>query len=159
MRRWARIFVSGRAPAKEKTLPEKEKGTEAAAHVVLMNDALELLEAMQFVLEDKGYRVTSLEEALTDMRTLADHHPDLVVLDWLFQGEARGLQVVQAIRLTPDLKDLPLIVCSAAIREVREMADYFASQNVTVLFKPFDLDSFLTAVARALEKGRFPHAE
>ncbi|HEV8191856.1 MAG TPA: response regulator [Ktedonobacterales bacterium] len=124
-----------------------------------MNGAPELLEAMQFVLEDEGYRVTSLEEALTDMRTLAYRHPDLVILDWLFQGGARGLQVVQAIRLRPAFKDLPIIVCSAAIREMREMADYFEAQHVTVLFKPFDLDSFLTAVGRALEMGRFPHAE
>lgn len=138
---------------------EEKQGAKKVAHVVLMNDAPELLDIMQLVLEDEGYRVSMLAEALTDMRTLADHQPDLLILDWLFQGEARGLQVVQAVRLSPKLKSLPIIVCSAAIREMREMADYFEAQNVTVLFKPFDLDSFITAVARALEKGRFPHAE
>jgi len=140
-------------------MPAKTKGAETAAHIVLMNDAPELLDSMQMVLEEEGYRVTTLAEAVTDTRSLADHHPDLLILDWLFQGEARGLQVVQAIRLRPDLKDLPIIVCSAAIREMREMADYFQTQSVTVLFKPFDLETFLTAVARALEKGEFSHVE
>ena|SRR5579885_3163087 len=137
----------------------KEKREATAAHVVLMNDAPELLDTMRDVLEDAGYRVTTLAEALTDMPRLVEYAPNVLILDWLFGSEARGLQVVQAIRLTPALKDLPIIVCSAAIREMREMADYFEAQDVTVLFKPFDLDSFLIAVSRGLEKGQFPHAE
>lgn len=128
-------------------------------HVVIMNDSPELLEVMQDVLEDEGYRVTILAEALTDMQKLAEYTPDVLILDLLFRGEARGLQVVQAIRLTRPLAALPIILCTAAIREMREMADYFQSQQVTVLFKPFDLDSFITSVARASELGQFPHAE
>jgi CheY-like chemotaxis protein len=104
-----------------------------------MNDAAELLETMRFVLQDAGYRVTMLAEALSDVRKLAEYRPDLIILDWLFHGQSRGgLEVVQAIRLTPEIKDLPLIVCTAAIREVREMAVYLQLQGVTVLYKPFD---------------------
>ena len=135
------------------------KGTETTAHVLLMTDDPELLETMQLVLEEEGYRVTPLAQALTDMRKLAEYAPNLVILDWLFGSEARGLQVVQAIRLTPDLKGLPIIVCSAAIREMREMADYFATQEITVLLKPFDLDNFLAAIARSLEQSDLPHPE
>jgi CheY-like chemotaxis protein len=123
------------------------------AHVVLMNDAAELLEVMRVVLEEEGYRVTTLPDALTDMRQLADYQPDVVVLDWLFGNEPRGLQVAQAIRLTPDLKDLPIVVCSAAVAEVRAIGSYFEAQNIAVLYKPFDLDSFLAAVAQAAGRG------
>ncbi len=137
-------------------MSNERKGTETAAHVLLMTDDPELLETMQLVLEEEGYRATPLAQALTDMRKLAEYAPNLVILDWLFGSEARGLQVVQAIRLTPDLKNLPIIVCSAAIRE---MADYFATQEITVLLKPFDLDNFLAAIARSLEQGDLPHPE
>jgi CheY-like chemotaxis protein len=108
-----------------------------------MNDAAELLETMRFVLQDAGYRVTIIAEALSYVRKLAEYRPDLIILDWLFHGQSRGgLEVVQAIRLTPEIKDLPLIVCTAAIREVREMAVYLQLQGVTVLYKPFDSTVF-----------------
>ncbi len=129
-------------------------------HIMFVNDAVELLDTMRLVLEDTGYRVTLLAEALTDVQQLAEYRPELIILDWVFQSQPRGgLEVAQAIRLTQNITDLPIIMCAEALPEVREMADYLQSQGITVLFKPFNCDSFLTAVARALEQDYPPHAE
>ncbi len=142
------------------TAASTSTNADTTLHIVLVNDAAELLDTLRLVLEDTGYRVTRLAEALTDVQQLAEYRPDLILLDWMFQGQPRGgLEVAQAIRLTPDIKDLPIIMCAEVLPEVQEMADYLQSQGVTMLFKPFDRDSFLTTVGRALEKNQPPRAE
>lgn len=121
-----------------------------AAHIVIMNDAVELIETMKILLEEEGYRVTTYAAAIVDMNELRLAQPDLVILDWLFGREADGLQVVQAVRLDRELAALPLIVCTAAQRQIQEMQLHLTGKNVRVLYKPFDLDVFLSTVSQAL---------
>ena len=121
-----------------------------ATHIVIMNDAVELVETMKILLEDEGYRVTTYPAAIVDMNELRLAQPDLVILDWLFGREADGLQVVQAVRLDKELAALPLIVCTAAQRQIQEMQLHLSGKNVRVLYKPFDLDVFLATVSQAL---------
>ncbi len=121
-----------------------------AARIVIMNDAVELVETMKMLLEEEGYTVVTYPAAIVDMNELRLAQPDLLILDWLFGREADGLQVVQAVRLDKELANLPIIVCTAAQRQIQEMQLHLAGKNVRVLYKPFDLDVFLSTVQQAL---------
>jgi len=120
------------------------------ARIVIMNDAVELVETMKLLLEDEGYAVTTYPAAIVDMNELRLAQPDLLILDWLFGREADGLQVVQAVRLDKELAALPIIVCTAAQRQIQEMQLHLSGKNIRVLYKPFDLDVFLSTVQQAL---------
>jgi len=121
-----------------------------AARIVIMNDAVELVETMKLLLEDEGYTVVTYPAAIVDMNELRMAQPDLLILDWLFGREADGLQVVQAVRLDKELAALPIIVCTAAQRQIQEMQLHLSGKNIRVLYKPFDLDVFLATVEQAL---------
>lgn len=121
-----------------------------AARIVIMNDAVELVETMKLLLEDEGYAITTYPAAIVDMNELRLAQPELLILDWLFGREADGLQVVQAVRLDKELAALPIIVCTAAQRQIQEMQLHLSGKNVRVLYKPFDLDVFLSTVQQAL---------
>jgi DNA-binding response OmpR family regulator len=121
-----------------------------AARIVIMNDAVELVETMKMLLEEEGYSIATYPAAIVDMNELRMAQPDLLILDWLFGREADGLQVVQAVRLDKELAALPIIVCTAAQRQIQEMQLHLSGKNIRVLYKPFDLDVFLTTVLQAL---------
>lgn len=123
-------------------------------HVVVINDEQDMLTLFRALLEEEGYRVSTLTYPTADLADLQILAPDLVVLDMLFGGEDRGWQFLQHLRLTRATAQLPVLVCTAAVRLVRDAQDYLAGMGIGVILKPFDIDPFLAEVARRIESGR-----
>ena len=123
-------------------------------HVVVINDEQDLLVLFRELLEGEGYRVSTLTYPTADLADLQILAPDLVILDMLFGGEDRGWQFLQHLRLTRATAELPVLVCTAAVRLVRDAQDYLANMGIGVILKPFDIDPFLAEVAQRLERGR-----
>lgn len=123
------------------------------AHIVVINDAQEVLEIMRDLLEDEGYRVSIYSRAIRDLDHLESLKPDLLVLDHLMGDEEYGWQMVQKIRLSPRLAVLPIVVCTAAAGMVRELEGHLRAKRVAVVLKPFDIDDLLGAVSAALKDG------
>jgi CheY-like chemotaxis protein len=121
-------------------------------HVLVINDTQEILDLMQELLEDEGYRVTSAVALLdiTKVKTLA---PDIIVQDLLFEGlHETGWKFLTLVRLDPDLARIPLILCTAAVRTVNEpeMAEQLDRLGVSVVLKPFLIEDLLSAIRGAL---------
>ena len=53
----------------------------------------------------------------------------------------------------PEDSPIPLIVCSAAIRELQAHQELLDRYGIDVLTKPFDLDALLEKVSTALDRG------
>jgi CheY-like chemotaxis protein len=119
-------------------------------HIVVINDAQEVLEIMRDLLEDEGYRVSLYSGAIRDLNHLEQLQPDLLVLDHLMGSEEYGWQMAQKIRLSRSLAPLPIIVCTAAAEMVRGLEGHLKTKNVNVILKPFDIDDLLGAVAEGL---------
>ena len=85
-------------------------------HILVINDAQEVLEVVKDLLEDEGYRVTIHSTAIRDLERIKSIGPDLIVLDHLMGEEEYGWQMVQSIRLSRELATLPLVVCTAAAK-------------------------------------------
>lgn len=119
-------------------------------HILVINDAQEVLEVVKELLEEEGYRVTIHSTAIRDLDRIREIDPDLVVLDHLMGAEEYGWQMVQKIRLSREFAELPMIVCTAAMKMVEELQGHLRAKNVTVVLKPFDIDDLLRAVSTAL---------
>jgi CheY-like chemotaxis protein len=121
-------------------------------HVLIINDTQEILSLMQELLEDEGYRVTSWL-ALLDIEKVKALAPDVVVQDLLFEGmQETGWKFLQLMRLDPELARIPLILCTAAVRTVKEpeMAEQLDRLGVSVVLKPFHIEDLLSAISGAL---------
>ncbi len=125
-------------------------------HVVVINDDDDLLRVFRELLEGEGYRVSTLTYPTANLSDLVVLAPDLVVLDMVFGGEDVGWNFLQRLRLDRRTVAVPIIVCTAAVRLVRDAQDYLARIGITVVLKPFDIDPFLAEVARLLPPDR-PH--
>jgi DNA-binding response OmpR family regulator len=123
-----------------------------AQRILVINDTPEILDLFRILLEDEaGYEVVLYSYAITDMREITRHAPDLIILDYIFGGEAYGWEVLQKLKMSRATAKVPIIICTAATRQVREIEGYMQAHGITLVPKPFDIDDLLDAVKRALE--------
>ncbi len=121
-------------------------------HILIINDTQEILDLMQELLEDEGYRVTT-SLALLDIARVKALAPDVIVQDLLFEGtQELGWKFLTLVRLDPALARIPLVLCTAAVRTVNEpdMAEQLNRQGIRVVLKPFTIDDLLTTLSEVL---------
>ena len=117
-------------------------------HILIVNDTQEILDLMQELLEDEGYRVTT-SLALLDIAKVKALAPDIIVQDLLFEGtQELGWKFLTLVRLDPQLARVPLVLCTAAVRTVNdpEMAEQLEQKGIRVVLKPFTIEDLLTTL-------------
>ena len=119
-------------------------------HVVVINDERENLFLFRELLEEEGYRVSTLTYPMAEVGDLVILGPDLLILDMVFGGADRGWQFLQQLRLDRRTAALPILVCTAVVRLVRDVREYLERMGIGVVLKPFDIDPFLEEVKRHL---------
>ncbi len=135
----------------------KGKGREKAKHILVVNDTEEILELFRQILhEEAGYEVTLTSFQPQMVEFVKQIKPDLIISDHVFGQERVGWQFVQALKLDRETMNIPLIVCSGAINELRGNEGYLVSKNVGVLYKPFDVDELLHMVETKLDEQDSP---
>jgi CheY-like chemotaxis protein len=124
-------------------------GNHNQKHIFVINDTIAILELFTALLEDEGYRVTtdgfSIEMVELLSRIKADR-PDLVVLDFLIQDEGKGWQFLQMLKMDRDTRDIPVVVCTAAVKLVEDLQTHLDAMSVGVVLKPFDIDHLLAEI-------------
>src|SRR5437764_11753710 len=118
---------------------------------MVINDTQEILELFRQLLEEEaGYQVTlsSFEPQMLDR--VKEVKPDLIVSDHVFGEEKIGWQFIQKLKMTRETADIPVIVCSGAVKELKEIEGYLVSKNIGILYKPFDIDELVALVEKQL---------
>lgn len=114
-------------------------------HVLVVDDAPDILELLRDVLEDEGYRVTS-RASVQQMSAVRELAPDLIVHDLLFtEHMPSGWTFLHALRQDPQIGHVPVILCTADGRVHTDpcWAQQVVRLRLRVLTKPFDLTDFL----------------
>ena len=111
--------------------------------VLLVEDDDALREALVGALREGGYRAAAVADGRAAMRWLGSHvRPALILLDLWMPG-TDGWQVRQEIETHPHLREIPIIVITAAPDQKAELLDVRA-----VLEKPVTVPLLLETVAR-----------
>jgi DNA-binding response OmpR family regulator len=121
-----------------------------AARIMVINDTEEILESFRDLLEGEGYEVFLYAFAPKELEEVRRVQPELVILDLIFGQEKTGFQLLQKLKMHRDTATIPVVLCTAAIREVRDIEGYLKAQNVGLVPKPFDIDMLLDTVKQAL---------
>jgi CheY-like chemotaxis protein len=116
--------------------------------IVLIDDEFGLADVLAATLSDMGYRVFPAVNGVQGLEVMAEHPPDLVLLDYMMPL-LDGPGVLEAMRADPKLSRVPVVLMSAMPEAVvrRRTTDY-----VAFLRKPFDFDALLDAVGSALAR-------
>lgn len=121
-----------------------------ATRIMVINDTQEILELFEDLLSAEGYEVVLYSYAIMDMAEVERARPDLIILDYIFGTEKAGWQMLQKLKMRRATADIPVIVCTAATREVREIEGYLQAKGIGLVPKPFDIDDLLAAVKWAI---------
>jgi two-component system KDP operon response regulator KdpE len=102
----------------------------------------------------RGYRVVEAATGQTALTAVADHHPDVVLLDLGLPG-LDGIDVLHGLR---GWTDVPVIVLTVRERETDkvEALDAGADDYVT---KPFGMNELLARLRAQLRRGAVGHGE
>lgn len=113
-----------------------------AGHVLLIEDEVNIAEAIRFILSRDGLRVSHLADGLGALEAVRQDRPDLVILDHMLPGLS-GLEILTAIRADPAISAIPVMMLTARGRD-REAAERAGADRF--ISKPFSNADILAEV-------------
>jgi DNA-binding response OmpR family regulator len=113
-------------------------------HVLLVEDEVNILEAIRFLLNREGWRVDTHSNGTDAAEVVRSLKPDLVVLDVMLPGKS-GFDILAELRGNAETADLPVLMLTARGQSRdREMAEKAGVSRF--MTKPFSNTEVLTAV-------------
>lgn len=118
--------------------------------ILVINDEQEILELLHDLLCEEGYEVFMYSYAIEELAEIKRFNPDLIILDLMLgDHQPKGWQTLQKLKLDQATASIPVIVCTAAERSVKEQEGFLLSKGVLVVLKPFDIEDLVEAVRKA----------
>lgn len=119
--------------------------------VLLVEDELNIIEAIRFLLTREGWQVEAHSDGATALDAIHTVQPDLVVLDYMLPGRS-GLDILTDLRAKPEYASLPVLMLSAkGQKRDREQAEKAGVSRF--MTKPFSNSEVLTAVRDLIHIG------
>jgi DNA-binding response OmpR family regulator len=117
--------------------------------VMIVEDEADIREILTNLLQDEGFEVIALENGMRIMDELAQHRPDLLLLDQLLPGKT-GVEAVREVRSSDAFARLPIIMVTGLSGEDDKVNafDLGADDYVTKPFYPKELAARIKALAR-----------
>ena len=113
-------------------------------HVVLVEDEINIAEAIRFLLSQEGWRVETLANGTAAVDVIRKVMPDLVMLDVMLPGKS-GFEILNELRADPVFADMPILMLTARGQSRdREMAEKAGVSRF--MTKPFSNAEMLEAV-------------
>jgi len=112
-------------------------------HVMVVNDHPEFLALLSEFLDEEGYEVSVLPKHQGAFEQIKASSPDVVICDLIFDNIPAGWALLDMLYLDPATRNIPVILCSAATRQVQEAVPSLAGKGILWLEKPFELEKLL----------------
>lgn len=119
--------------------------TPDGAKIVVIDDTAEILDLLDVVLSEEGFRVVPCQVAAEALDVVAAEQPALVIADLKMAG-VQQWELVDALIDDPRTGQTPIIVCSGAAAELQAAEGRLRTRGGDVLAKPFDIDVLVRKV-------------
>ena len=118
--------------------------------IFVTDDDQTYVELIKDLLTDAGYARVVWHVGNNAFQCIRDEQPDLVLLDIHLLNPGRGWRTLDAMRLHPSTRTIPVIICSTDMHLIDEKTALLRDLNCQTLEKPFDLETLLDKVATAI---------
>jgi DNA-binding response OmpR family regulator len=133
--------------AKEKAPEAPPKSEDGPKRILLVDDDAEIIDAMRYALETKGYKIFIARDGNQGLAMAEREDPDLVILDMMMPKRS-GFLVLEKLRRT---REVPVRVIMITANEGSRHKAYAQMLGVDdYLRKPFAMDKLLDTVERLL---------
>jgi CheY-like chemotaxis protein len=112
--------------------------------ILVVDDEFDLLTVWRLLLEQQGFAVQTAPDGAAALKLVRETRPDLILTDCMMPVMS-GPQLCDALYQDPDLRAIPVILCSAA-------ADIPNQPNPAIEYcrKPLSLDVLLPLLQQML---------
>ena len=126
-----------------------------ARKILLADDSVTAQNMGRKILTDAGYEVITVNNGSAALKRVAEHKPDLVVLDVYMPGYS-GLEVCQRLKDAPETARIPILLTVGKL-EPFKAEDARRVNADAFIVKPFEASELMGALAR-LEDRMVPQA-
>ena len=121
------------------------------ARVMVIEDEEPLAELLQYNLESEGFNVEIIRRGDEAEVRIAEHIPDLIVLDWMLPGIS-GIELCRRLRAARETRSIPIIMLTARAEEADRVRGLTTGADDYVV-KPFSLDELKARVKAILRRA------
>jgi DNA-binding response OmpR family regulator len=129
-----------------------------AKKILVVDDDPDILDAVTWILESRGYQVVTARDGLEGLATLKSENPDLMILD-LLMPKMDGFAVCKELQdpRWSKYRDIPVLILSSVREEAsRRRYELETGRELDVddyVEKPMDPNLLLERVERLTTKG------
>ena len=128
-------------------MAKSEKPSPAGKTILIVDDEFGVLEVLEFILSDAGFKVVSALNGQEALARLEETRPDLAIVDFMMPI-LDGSGVIDAIRSDERIQDIPIILASALPETtIRERCDGFN----TFLRKPYKTEQLMEEISKLID--------
>jgi DNA-binding response OmpR family regulator len=120
--------------------------------ILVVDDDARVIELLEIAFGAHGWKVVRAGDGEQALKLIADHHPDLVVLDVRLPRRS-GFEVCEALRRDPLTTDLPVIMVSA-VGDTDARVQGLGRGADDYLAKPFSPKELVARIRRMLARSR-----
>lgn len=130
----------------------KSKKKTGLARILVVDDEPDLISTIECRLSFSQYEVVTAQNGKEGLEKAASEKPDLIILD-TNMPEMNGHEMLERLRKHPDLKQIPVIMCTAICEpeNISKASSYGISDYVT---KPFDFTELIQKIENALKEKK-----
>lgn len=124
--------------------------------ILVVDDERALFSVYEDLFASEGWACACLRSPCS-VTAIAELNPALILTDLVFAGDREaGHRFVEALAEDPVTARIPIIVCSADVRQLEESRSWMNTLACVQLAKPFDIDVLVCAIQQCLQDRR-PH--
>ncbi len=126
---------------------DEKSAAASAKRILLVDDDAEIIEAMKYTLEAKGYQILIARDGNQGLAMAEREDPDLVILDMMMPKRS-GFLVLEKLRRT---RPVPMRIIMITANEGSRHKAYAEMLGVDdYIRKPFAMDRLIASVERLL---------
>jgi len=115
--------------------------------ILVVDDDKDILDVLQYILEDFGYKVDTLSDGHFLFDQIKQHAPDLILLD-IMLGNMDGRELCKNVKEKAETHDIPVILTSAS--HIVSGSFHQNGGPDDFIAKPFDISVLLNCIERQL---------
>ncbi len=119
--------------------------------ILLVEDELSIREMVSYALGQEGYTTDEAEDGASAESTIANHIPDLILLDWMLP-DVSGLELLRRWKRNETMQEIPIIMLTARVEE-RDKIDGLDSGADDYITKPFSIKELSARIRSVLRRG------
>ncbi len=119
------------------------------AKILLVDDDENLTDLLQEILANNGHQVDAAHDGKEGLAKAKLTKYDLMILD-MHMPQLGGIDVLKVLRNSPDLKSLPVLMCTSE-SVTKEIDVAFSAGANGYILKPYNIERLIAKVNSALQ--------